>query len=138
MVIGIMVLIGIAMFLYFLGGQVYNKSRVELDLKYPRLVAILLSSDDRIRVIKKSSNVLVIGVVSMGGKTLFTIKERPKEDGGDEVLITYSIKDNPTTKDFDLRYVFSEQKCINDPEYVLTSINQSIKDYLVSNNFFNN
>lgn len=136
MVIGIIVLLVVAFFLYYLGGQVYDKSRVELDLKYHRLVAILLSSHERIRVIKKSSNVLVIGVVSMGGKTLFTIKERPKDGGGDEVLITYSIKDNPTTKDFDLRFVFSEHKCINDPEYVFSAISQGIKDYLVSNNFF--
>jgi len=136
MVIVIIVLLVIAFFLYYLGGQVYDKSRVELDLKYPRLVAILLSSHDRIRVIRKSSNILVIGVVSMGGKTLFTINERPKDGGGDEVLITYSIKDNPTTKDFDLRFVFSEHKCINDPEYVFSTINQGIKDYLVANNFF--
>lgn len=133
----VVILIISAIILYYLGGKVYDKSRVELDLKYRRLVAILLSSHEKIRVIKKSNNLLVIGVVSMGGKTLFTIKERPKEGGGDEVSITYSIKDNPTTKDFDLRLVFSEQKCVSEPEHVWGLINEKIKDYLLSNNLIN-
>ena len=62
---------------------------------------------------------------------MFTIKERPKDGGGDEVLIVYSIKDNPTCKDFDLRFVFSEQQSLYNPELVLKSINQKIKEYLI-------
>jgi hypothetical protein len=120
--------------LYKLGGNVYNKSRGELELKYHSLVSHLLSTHDRIRIIEKTNNLLVIGVVSMGGKTLFTIKERPKEGGGDEVSITYSIKDNPTTNDFDLRFVFSEQQCISEPEFVLRKINQRINQYISTHN----
>lgn len=114
-----------------MGGNVYNKSRGDLELKYSSLVSLLLSTHERIRLLKKDSNIVVLGVVSMGGKTLFTIKERPKDGGGDEVSIVYSIKDNPTCKDFDLRFVFSEHQCLYDPELVLKSINQRIKEYLI-------
>jgi hypothetical protein len=95
------------------------------------LVSLLLSTHERIRLLKKDSNIVVLGLVSMGGKTLFTIKERPKDGGGDEVSIVYSIKDNPTCKDFDLRFVFSEQLSLYNPELVLKSINQKIKEYLI-------
>lgn len=121
----------IAIVLYMMGGNVYDKSRGDLELKYSSLVSLLLSTHDRIRLLKKDSNIVVLGVVSMGGKTLFTIKERPKDGGGDEVSIVYSIKDNPTCKDFDLRFVFSEHKCLADPEFVLMSINQKIKEHLI-------
>jgi hypothetical protein len=124
------IIIGVV--LYMMGGNVYDKSRGDLELKYSSLVSLLLSTHDRIRQLKKDSNIIVLGVVSMGGKTLFTIKERPKDGGGDEVSILYSIKDNPTCKDFDLRFVFSEQLCLYDPELVLKSINQKIKEYLIT------
>lgn len=114
-----------------MGGNVYDKSRGDLELKYSGLVSLLLSTHDRIRLLKKDSNIVVLGVVSMGGKTLFTIKERPKDGGGDEVSIVYSIKDNPSCKDFDLRFVFSEHKCLADPEFVLMSINEKIKEHLI-------
>lgn len=123
------IIIGVV--LYMMGGNVYDKSRGDLELKYSSLVSLLLSTHDRIRLIKKDSNIVVLGVVSMGGKTLFTIKERPKDGGGDEVSIVYSIKDNPTCKDFDLRFVYSESKCLADPEFVLMSINQKIKEHLI-------
>jgi hypothetical protein len=123
------IIIGVV--LYMMGGNVYDKSRGDLELKYSSLVSLLLSTHDRIRLLKKDSNIVVLGVVSMGGKTLFTIKERPKDGGGDEVSIVYTIKDNPTCKDFDLRFVYSEHKCLADPEFVLSSINQKIKEYLI-------
>ena len=128
----IILVIVIAIVLYMMGGNVYDKSRGDLELKYNSLVSLILSSHDRIRLLKKDSNILVLGVVSMGGKTLFTIKERPKDGGGDEVSIIYSIKDNPTCKDFDLRHVFSEHQCLNNPDFVLMSINQKIKEYLIT------
>lgn len=123
------IIIGVV--LYMMGGNVYDKSRGDLELKYSGLVSLLLSTHDRIRLLKKDSNILVLGVVSMGGKTLFTIKERPKDGGGDEVSIVYSIKDNPTCKDFDLRFIFSEHQSLFKPEFVLSSINEKIKEHLI-------
>lgn len=121
----------IATVLYMMGGNVYNKSRGDLELKYSGLVSLLLSTHDRIHLLKKDSNILVLGIISMGGKTMFTIKESPKDRGGDDVSIVYSIKDNPTCKDFDLRFLFSEQLSLYDPELVLSSINQKIKEHLI-------
>lgn len=115
-----------------MGGNVYDKSRGCLELKYSGLVSLILSTHDRIRLLKKGSNILVLGVVSMGGKTLFTIKERPKDDGGDEVSIVYSIKENPSCKDFYLQFVFSEHLSLYDPKLVLSAINQKIKEYLIT------
>lgn len=117
---------------YMMRGNVYDKLRGDLEMKYQSLVSLLLSTHDRIRLLKKDSNILILGVVSVGGKTLFTIKERPKDGGGDEVSVVYSIKDNPTCKDFDLRFVFSESQTLYNPEFVLSSINQKIKEYLIS------
>lgn len=115
-----------------MGGNVYDKSRGDLELKYSSLVSLLLSTHARIRLLKKNSNIVVLGEVSMGGKTLFTIKERPKDGGGYEVSIIYSIKDNPTYKYFDLRFFYSEHKCLADPEFFLRSINQKIKEHLMA------
>ena len=128
----VLVFVVVSIVFYMMRGNVYDKLRGDLEMKYQSLVSLLLSTHDRIRILKKDSNILILGVVSVGGKTLFTIKERPKDGGGDEVSIVYSIKDNPTCKDFDLRFVFSEHQSLHNPEFVLSSINQKIKEYLIS------
>lgn len=70
----ILTIIVVAIVFYMMGGNVYDKSRGDLEIKYQSLVSLLLSTHDRIRLLKKGSNILLLGVVSMGGKTLFTIK----------------------------------------------------------------
>jgi hypothetical protein len=122
----------IAIVLYKMFYNFYDRSRSNLEVKYSSLISLLLSTHDRICLLKKESNLVVLGVLSKGGKTLFTIKERPKDGGGGEVSIVYSIKDNPTCKDFDLRFIFSEQLSLHDPQLVLMSINQKIKEYLIT------
>lgn len=103
-----------------------------MDLKYQSLISFICSTHHRIRLLKKETNILVLDFASMGGKTLLTIKENPNGGGGDVVSIVYSIKDNPTYKDFDLRFLYSESICLNDPKFVLSSINQRIKEFLIS------
>ena len=130
-IILLIVAIAVALF-YAWGNNEYNKTREDLEMKYSSLVSQLLSSHERIRILTKKNNMLVIGVVSMGGKTLFTIKEQPNGEKIDEVSIVYSIKDSPIVKNFDLSFVFSEQQCLYDFRNVLKKINERIKDDIIS------
>lgn len=116
---------------YIITQNLYNKSRGDLDNKYQNLVSLLLLTNARISLLKKDSNILVLGEIELSGKTFFTIKESRKNSDLDVVSIVYSIKDNPTCKDFDLRFVFSQHQSLFDPEFVLSSISQKIKEYLI-------
>jgi hypothetical protein len=49
-----------------------------------------------------------------------------------QIVIIIPKKVNSTYKDFDLRFLYSESICLNDPEFVLSSINQRIKEFLIS------
>ena len=103
-----------------------------MDLKYHRFVSLLLSTNDHIGFLKKNNNHLILRIISVGGEVLLSIKETIKEGESDIVSIVYSIKDNPTYKDFDLRFLYSGSICLNDPEFVVSSINQRIKEFLIS------
>ena len=122
--------------LYMMRSNVYDKSRGDLELKYSRLVSLLLSTHDGIRLLKKDDNVVVLGgerrMYRGRIRTLVTIKEKRKVGGGDEVLIVYSIKGDPTCKDFDFRFLFSIQQALHDPDFVLMSINQKKKEHLIN------
>jgi hypothetical protein len=125
-------LVVVGIIFYIISENVYNKSRGNLVNKYQNLVSLLLLTNARLRLLKKSNNILVLGLLELSGKTFFTIKEIQKNSDVDVVPIVYSIKDNPTYKDFDLRFLYSESICLNDPKFVLSSINQRIKEFLIS------
>ena len=128
----VLALVVVGIIFYIISENVYNKSRGDLENKYQNLVSLLLLTNARLRLLKKRNNILVIGLLELSGKTFFTIKEIQKNFDMDVVSIVYSIKDNPTYKDFDLRFLYSESICLTDPKFVLSSINQRIKEFLIS------
>lgn len=106
--------------LFVVGGKNIDEQVPPLDLKYSKLVSLLNST--RGSILDKRNNLLVIGVKTYGGETLFTIKETVSQ----EVSIVYSIKNNPTCADFELRYIFSQASCLHNPGNVVEKINQDI------------
>lgn len=127
----VLALVVVGIIFYIISENVYNKSRGDLENKYQNFVSLLLLTNARLRLLKKRNNILVLGLLELSGKTFFTIKEIQKNSDMDVVSIVYSIKDNPTYKDFDLRFLYSESICLNDPKFVLSSINQRIKEFLI-------
>lgn len=133
MVITIVLLVILVIFLLYLyGGAQHDKSVPALDKKYYLLISQIMSSHDRYRILLNQNNHLVIGVASEGGKTLFTIKET----ANNKVSIVYSIKDNPITSDFDLRFEFSQLTCLNDPGAVLLTIGKRIENHIFQEEWF--
>ncbi len=120
----IIIIVLIAVILYLLAQNQFNKSRPLLSLKYPGLVNIIRERFYYTQIYHDHNNKLIIGGKDQdGGNVILHIQDKPDEN----VHIIYEVKNSPIWIDYKRSYRATTHDCINKPDIVVDFIEKQIK-----------